>query len=145
VIHEITYSLNRRLWSFNAAGDLFRFKPPAIGEFTPELNGLPGDSGLILIGEVCDIGDISLLAGVNMSDILEPGKKTYNFSFFILASSTYYTWCPCRLLGTRFTNVISCFEPGSQEPYRDIFFETPCVVFAGLSEVSDHSLAPCRA
>jgi hypothetical protein len=29
-----------------------------------------------------------------------------------------------RLLGTMFTNAISCFEPGSQVPYRDIF-ETP--------------------
>jgi hypothetical protein len=26
---------------------------------------------------------------------------------------------PVRLLGTRFTIAIYCFEPGSQEPYRD--------------------------
>jgi hypothetical protein len=26
---------------------------------------------------------------------------------------------PIRLLGTRFTNAISCFRPGPQEPYRD--------------------------
>jgi hypothetical protein len=26
-----------------------------------------------------------------------------------------------RLLGTRFTNAISCLEPGPQEPYRDFF------------------------
>jgi hypothetical protein len=25
-----------------------------------------------------------------------------------------------RLLGTRFTNAIDCFEPGPQEPYRNI-------------------------
>jgi hypothetical protein len=29
------------------------------------------------------------------------------------------------LLGTRFTNAISCFNIGPQEPYRDIL-ETPC-------------------
>jgi hypothetical protein len=28
---------------------------------------------------------------------------------------------PVRLLGTRFTNAISSFKPGPQEPYRDIF------------------------
>jgi hypothetical protein len=33
---------------------------------------------------------------------------------------------PVRLLRTRFTNAISCFEPGPQEHYRDIFIETPC-------------------
>jgi hypothetical protein len=27
---------------------------------------------------------------------------------------------PVRLLGTRFTNAITCLEPGPQEPYRDI-------------------------
>jgi hypothetical protein len=27
-----------------------------------------------------------------------------------------------RLLGTRFTNAISCFEPGPQEPDRDMSF-----------------------
>jgi hypothetical protein len=28
-----------------------------------------------------------------------------------------------RILGTRFTNAISCFKPGPQEPYREIFLE----------------------
>jgi hypothetical protein len=29
--------------------------------------------------------------------------------------------CPCMAPGARFTNAISCFEPGPQKPYRDIF------------------------
>jgi hypothetical protein len=32
-----------------------------------------------------------------------------------------------RLLGTRFTNAISCFKSGPQEPYREI--ETPCITY----------------
>jgi hypothetical protein len=31
---------------------------------------------------------------------------------------------PVSLLGTRFTNAMSCFKPGPHEPYRDIFIET---------------------
>jgi hypothetical protein len=31
-----------------------------------------------------------------------------------------------RLLGTRFKARNCICEPGPQEPYRDIFFETPC-------------------
>jgi hypothetical protein len=31
---------------------------------------------------------------------------------------------PVMLLGTRFTNTISCFEPGPQEHYMDIFGKT---------------------
>jgi hypothetical protein len=30
---------------------------------------------------------------------------------------------PARPPGTRFTNANSCFEPGPQEPYRDIFLK----------------------
>jgi hypothetical protein len=36
---------------------------------------------------------------------------------------------PVRLLGTRFSNAISCFEPSPQEPYREIFLK--CCVEKG--------------
>jgi hypothetical protein len=32
---------------------------------------------------------------------------------------------PERLLGTRFTNAISCIEPGPEGPYREIFLKHP--------------------
>jgi hypothetical protein len=35
---------------------------------------------------------------------------------------------PLRLLGTRFTNATSCFEPGPQELYRKIFLNHDVVI-----------------
>jgi hypothetical protein len=37
---------------------------------------------------------------------------------FNRAENRGFLKCPVRLLGTRFTNAISCFEPGPQETFK---------------------------
>jgi hypothetical protein len=49
-----------------------------------------------------------------------------------------------RLLEMRFTNAISCFEPGPEEPYREIFWNTqkwptcryPCLLDPTIFRIS---------
>jgi hypothetical protein len=45
--------------------------------------------------------------------IMEPLLESSS-AFQQLASTGFYRVVPCLILGTRFTNAISCFEPGLQ-------------------------------
>jgi hypothetical protein len=47
--------------------------------------------------------------------------------------SSYRMNVPGRLLGTRFTNVVSGFEPGSQELNQDIYIEPQCRINAHMT------------
>jgi hypothetical protein len=48
-----------------------------------------------------------------------PADKKDHVNVFLPTIQGLYV--PFRLLGTRFTIALSCFEPGAQEPYRGIF------------------------
>jgi hypothetical protein len=61
---------------------------------------------------------------VSKSRRIELGLKVNSMYDFICSTGCFKN-CPVRLLGTRFTNAISCFETGPQESYRDIC-GTPC-------------------
>jgi hypothetical protein len=54
--------------------------------------------------------------------------KLQNISKVISVETTgcFKKYFPVRLLGTRFTNAISYFKPGSQLALQGHFFGTPC-------------------
>jgi hypothetical protein len=62
----------------------------------------------------------------NEHDTLQFCVNTKEIPPWISLQKTFYRAfqkdVPVRLMGTRFTNAITCFKPGPQEPYREILF-----------------------
>jgi hypothetical protein len=52
--------------------------------------------------------------------IKTPGDEVRLWVSIKIIRTLMHVGCPCKAPGTRFTNGISCFVPGSQEPYMDL-------------------------